>query len=100
MCDMAGKEKLQELSRCDIRMAQDYVQWTVGESRMECRLQTKMFDCQANMPSRYKRDLVFTLLYFIQYCLVVAQYVGYIDSHILPLRPHRQLSKDPQATFT
>ena len=76
MCDMAGKEKLQELSRCDTRMAQDYVQWTVGESRMGYRLQIKMFDCQANMPSRYKRDLDFTLLYFIQYRSVVAHYMA------------------------
>jgi hypothetical protein len=57
-CDMEGKEKLKDLSKCDTRKAQDYVQWTVDECRMGYRLQTKMFDCQANMPSRYKRDLV------------------------------------------
>ena len=57
-CDMEGKKKLKDLTKCDTRKAQVYVQWTVDECRMGYRLQTKMFDCRANMPSRYKRDLV------------------------------------------
>ena len=55
---MAGKDKLLELSRCDVRVAQEYVKWTVEECRMGYRLQTRMFDSRANMPSRYGRDLV------------------------------------------
>ena len=56
-CDMASKDKLEELAKCDTRVAQDYVNWTVDECRMAYRLQTKMFDCRANMPSRYRRDV-------------------------------------------
>jgi hypothetical protein len=55
--DMSSKDKLKELSRCDTRVAQEYVRWRVEECRMAYRLQTNMFDCRANMPSRYKRDL-------------------------------------------
>ena len=50
--DMAGMNKLQELSQSDIRVPQEYVSWTVEECRMAYRLQTRMFDCRANMPSR------------------------------------------------
>ena len=56
-CDMAGKGKLEDLMNSDMREAQDYVSWTVEECRMAYRLQTKMFDCRTNMPSRYGRDL-------------------------------------------
>ena len=55
--EMSGKVKLEELCRSDVRKAQDYVGWSVEECRMAFRLQTKMFDCRSNMPSRYKRDL-------------------------------------------
>ena len=55
--DMSGKVKLEELSRADMRKAQEYVGWSVEECRMGFRLQTKMLDCRSNMPSRYKRDL-------------------------------------------
>ena len=55
--EMSGKKKLEELSRCDLRRAQDYVGWRVEECRMAFRLQNKMFDCRVNMPTRYKRDL-------------------------------------------
>ena len=55
--DMEGKKKLKELAQSDTRVPQEYVGWTVEECRMAYRLQTKMFDCRANMPSRYKRDL-------------------------------------------
>ena len=54
---MAGKKKLEELSRCDLRTAQDYVSWCVEDCRIAFRLQSKMFDCRVNMPARYKRDL-------------------------------------------
>ena len=55
--EMVGKVKLQELSNTDMRKAQEYVDWGVEECRMAYRLQTQMFDCRANMPSRYRRDL-------------------------------------------
>ena len=55
--DMAGKTKLEELCRADVRTAQEYVGWSVEECRMGFRLQNRMFDCRANMPCRYKRDL-------------------------------------------
>ena len=45
------------MSRADMRKAQEYVGWSVAECRMGFRLQTRMFDCRWNMPSRYKRDL-------------------------------------------
>ena len=57
-CDMARKDKLEELAKCDTRVAQDYVSWTVKECRMAYRLQTKMFKCRANMQSRYRRDVI------------------------------------------
>jgi hypothetical protein len=56
--EMAGKEKLAILSQCDTRQAQEYVGWTLEEARMAFRLQTRMFNCRGNMPSRYRRDLV------------------------------------------
>ena len=52
--DMGSQDKLKELSNFDTRVAQG---WKVEECRMAYRLQTNMFDCRANMPSRYKRDL-------------------------------------------
>ena len=55
--DMAGKTKLEEFCREDVRRAQDYVGWSVEECRMGFRLQTRMFDSRANMPCRYTRDL-------------------------------------------
>ena len=32
--------------------------WSVEEARMAFRLQTRMLDCRANMPTKYRRDLV------------------------------------------
>ena len=55
--EMVGKVKLEELARADTRRAQEYVEWGVEDCRMAYRLQTKMFDCRANMPAKYKRDL-------------------------------------------
>ena len=54
---MSAKKKLEELSRCDLRTAQEYVSWRVEDCRMAFRLQNKMFDCRMIMPARYKRDL-------------------------------------------
>jgi hypothetical protein len=56
--EMEGKLKLEELARSDMRKAQDYVAWNVEECRMAFRLQTRMLDCRANMPTRYQRDLI------------------------------------------
>ena len=56
--EMTGKMKLIELSRCDLREPQSYMDWSVEESRMAFRLQTRMLDCRANMPTKYKRDLI------------------------------------------
>ena len=56
--DMASKEKLTEMSQCDTRQAQEYVGWSLEEARMAFHLQTKMFNCRGNMPTRYRRDLV------------------------------------------
>ena len=55
--EMKGKVKLEQLARTDMRQVQEYVNWSVEECRMGFRLQTKMLDCRANMPSRYNRDL-------------------------------------------
>ena len=41
-----------------MRKAQDYVAWNVEDCRMAFRLQTRMLDCRANMPTRYQRDLI------------------------------------------
>ena len=56
--EMTGKIKLRELSKCDLRQHQHYMDWSVEESRMAFRLQTRMLDCRANMPSKYKRDMI------------------------------------------
>ena len=48
--EMSGKKKLEELSRCDLRAAHEYVGWRVDECSMAFRLQSKMFDCRVNMP--------------------------------------------------
>ena len=56
--DLAGKEKLKEMAQCDLRTPQNYVSWRVEESRMAFRLQTRLLDCRANMPTKYRRDLV------------------------------------------
>ena len=55
--EMVGKQKLQEMYNKDTRRAQEYVEWGVEEYRIAYRLQTRMFDCRASMPSRYRRDL-------------------------------------------
>jgi hypothetical protein len=55
--EMADKKKLEALYKTDLRKEQEYVSWSLEECRMAFRLQNLMFDCRANMPTRYKRDL-------------------------------------------
>ena len=55
--DLQGQVKLEQLARTDVRQVQEQVNWSVEECRMDFRLQTKMLDCRASMPSRYNRDL-------------------------------------------
>ena len=55
--EMAGKKKLEALCNTDVRQEQEYVHWSVEECRTAFRLQTRMFECRANMPRRYKQDL-------------------------------------------
>ena len=45
------------MAKLDMRKAQEYTNWSVEECIMAYRLQTKMFNCRANMPCMYKRDL-------------------------------------------
>ena len=55
--EMVDKKKLEALYKTDLRKEQEYVSWSLEECRMAFRLQNLMFDCRANMPTRYKRDL-------------------------------------------
>ena len=55
--EMVGRKKLEALYKSDIRTEQEYVHWSLEDCRMAFRLQNRMFDCRANMPTRYKRDL-------------------------------------------
>ena len=57
--EMSEKEKLADMVKLDLRKPQEYTSWNVEECRMAYRLQTKMFNCRANMPCRYKRDLAY-----------------------------------------
>ena len=50
-------EKLRLLVRSDLRERKEYTQFCVEECRMAFRLETHQFDCRANMPTRYGRDL-------------------------------------------
>ena len=54
---MEGKKKLEALYKTDLRKEQEYVSWSLKECRMAFELQNLMFDCRANMPTRYKKDL-------------------------------------------
>ena len=56
--EMVGKIKLEAIARTDMRKEQEYVHWSVEDCRTAFRLQTRIFDCRANMPTRYKRDLI------------------------------------------
>ena len=50
-------EKLRVMSQTDMRERRFYTKYSVEEARMAFRLETFQFDCWANMPSRYGRDL-------------------------------------------
>ena len=50
-------EKLRVMSQTDMRERRSYTKYSVEEARMAFRLETFQFDCRANMPSRYGRDL-------------------------------------------
>ena len=54
--NMTG-EKLQIMKRTDMREKRPYTKLRVDECRMAFRLEVFQFDCRANMPTRYKRDL-------------------------------------------
>ena len=49
--------KLEDMKRTDMRMRRVYTKWKVEMCRMAFRLETYQFDCRANMPTRYGRDL-------------------------------------------
>ena len=55
--DMTRKIKLEELCKSNVRQAHEYMGWGVEKCRIGFRLQTRMFDCRVNMPSRFQRDL-------------------------------------------
>ena len=50
-------EKLRVMSQTDMRERRSYTKYKVEEARMAFRLETFQFDCRANAPSRYGRDL-------------------------------------------
>ena len=54
---MVGKTKLEVVARTEMRKEQEYVHWSVEDCITAFCLQTRMFDCWAKMPTRYKRDL-------------------------------------------
>ena len=54
--DMSGK-KLDIMKRTDMRQRRQYTKLSVEECRMAFRLEVFQFDCRANMPTRYGRDL-------------------------------------------
>ena len=53
---MSGK-KLEIMKRSDLRERRSYTKLSVEEARMAFRLEVYQFDCRANMPTRYGRDL-------------------------------------------
>ena len=53
---MTGK-KLEIMKRSDLRERRSYTKLSVEEARMAFRLEVYQFDCRANMPTRYGRDL-------------------------------------------
>ena len=54
--EMKGK-KLENMVKTDMRRRREYTKYSVEECRMAFRLETFQFDCRANMPTRYGRDL-------------------------------------------
>ena len=53
---MAGK-KLEKMKTTDMRYRRGYTKLSVEECRMAFRLKVFQFECRANMPTRYGRDL-------------------------------------------
>ena len=49
--------KLEKMRMSDMRQRREYTKMRVEEARMAFRLEIFQFDCRANMPSRYGRDL-------------------------------------------
>ena len=54
--DMSGK-KLVIMKQSDMRKRRPYTKLSVEECRMAFRLEVFQFDCRANMPTKYGRDL-------------------------------------------
>ena len=54
--EMTGK-KLENMKTIDMRKRRDYTKLSVEECRMAFRLEVFQFECRANMPTRYERDL-------------------------------------------
>ena len=50
-------QKLEVMKRTDMRERRHYTKLRLDECRMAFRLEVFQFECRANMPSRYKRDL-------------------------------------------
>ena len=54
--DMRGK-KLEKMKTTDMRHRRNYTKLSVEECRMAFRLEVFQFECRANMPTKYRRDL-------------------------------------------
>ena len=54
--EMKGK-KLENMVKTDMRRRREYTKYSVEECRMAFRLETFQFDCRANMPTQYGRDM-------------------------------------------
>ena len=54
--NMSG-QKLERMKMTDMRERRPYTKFSNNECRMAFRLEVQQFDCRANMPTRYKRDL-------------------------------------------
>ena len=50
--------KLERMKNSDMRNRRSYTKWPVDMCRMAFRLESQQFDCRANMPNRYNRDLI------------------------------------------
>ena len=57
MKDNMRGQKLELMKRTDMRERRSYTKLRVDECRMAFRLEVFQFECRANMPTRYKRDL-------------------------------------------
>ena len=55
--DSMTGQKLESMKRTDMRERRHYTKLRVDECRMAFRLEVFQFECRANMPTRYKRDL-------------------------------------------